>query len=175
MFEILKELIKDDIDMYGELATRDLIFSDELINNCKLNHCGKYNKSWMCPPAIGNQYDLINQYRQYQKVFVFSKIAKLEDPFDLEGMENGRKRVEQILRKVNKKVNKNYNYKILGPGTCTICKECTYPNDPCRFPELAAPSLEALGINVLDLAKSCNIKYYNGPNTVTYFAAIFYN
>ncbi len=175
MFEILKELIKDDVDMYGEIATSDLIFSDELISNCQLNHCGKYNKSWMCPPAIGNQYDLINQYKQYQKVFVFSKIANLEDPFDYEGMENGRKRVEKILRKLSQQINQDYRYKVLGPGTCTICNECTYPNAPCRFPELAVPSLEALGINVLDLAKSCNIKYYNGPNTVTYFAAIFYN
>ena len=174
MKQILIEKLDKKVNMYRVIKTAELVFSEELINSCKLNHCGKYNRSWMCPPAIGNQYNLINRYKSYKYVFVFSKIAYLEDPFDLEGMVQGRKETETVLKDI-RPILKGCDYMTLGPGACTICKECTYPALPCRFPDIAIPSLEALGINVLELAKSCDIKYYNGPNTVTYFAAIFYN
>jgi hypothetical protein len=36
-------------------------------------------------------------------------------------------------------------------------------------------ALEAAGIDVVALAKTANINYYNGKNTVTYFAAILYH
>lgn len=175
MFNFLVKNLEAVVDEYGEISSDKLVFSKELIESCKMNHCGKYNKSWMCPPALGNQANLLKKYQEkYNKVFVFTKIQKLSDPFDIEGMDQGRKAVEKILRDLIN-IIKGFDYQILGPGTCSICTECTYPEAECRFPHLANPSLEAIGINVMDLANLCSIKYYNGVNTVTYFAAIFYN
>lgn len=175
MYNFLVENLETQIDEYRELGSEKIPFSKELISSCEMNHCGKYNKSWMCPPALGNQEELIKEYKsKYHKVFVFTRIQKLADSFDIEGMDEGRKAVEKILEALRKKMPSK-DYQVLGPGTCSLCKECTYPKAPCRFPHLAVPSLEALGINVIDLANLCEIKYYNGINTVTYFAAIFYN
>ncbi|NLD26607.1 MAG: DUF2284 domain-containing protein, partial [Acholeplasmataceae bacterium] len=67
------------------------------------------------------------------------------------------------------------SYRILGPGACSLCHECTYPDQACRYPERAIPPLEALGIDVLSLAKTAQLKYYNGTNSITYFAAIFFD
>ncbi len=63
----------------------------------------------------------------------------------------------------------------LGCGGCELCKKCTYPDAPCRFPDKATPSVEACGINVVELSKKIGIKYNNGPNTVTYFCIILFN
>ncbi|MBR2616748.1 MAG: hypothetical protein IKC56_00735 [Clostridia bacterium] len=55
-----------------------------------------------------------------------------------------------------------------------MCKTCTYPTAPCRFPDRARTSMEACGINVVELAKEVGINYVNGQNTVTYFSLILY-
>ena len=63
----------------------------------------------------------------------------------------------------------------LGAGGCGVCKPCAKQSgEPCRFPELAMPSLEAYCINVSELARAAGMKYINGPNTVTYFGAVLF-
>jgi len=64
---------------------------------------------------------------------------------------------------------------LLGAGSCSICKKCTYmEGEPCRFPEKAFPSVEACGIDVMSLSKTAGVKYNNGRNTVTYIGVILY-
>lgn len=173
MYEFLVEFFATHVDEYAELASAKLIHSPEMLRNCALNHCGKYNRNWMCPPALENSEALLESLKnRFGKVFLFSKIRLLRDPFDIENMEAGRKTVERLLEDFRKKVY--FPHQILAPGACGLCETCAYP-DSCRFPELASPSLEALGINVTELAKACGIRYHNGPNTVTYFAAILYD
>ena len=63
----------------------------------------------------------------------------------------------------------------LGAGGCGVCKSCAKRTDePCRFPELAMPSLEAYGVNVSKLASAAGMKYINGQNTVTYFGMVLF-
>jgi predicted metal-binding protein len=60
---------------------------------------------------------------------------------------------------------------VYGAGGCRVCPACAYP-EPCRFPEQAVSAVEAAGINVTELSRTANLKYNNGPNTVTYFSMI---
>ena len=63
----------------------------------------------------------------------------------------------------------------LTAGACGVCKTCAKQEAlPCRFPDRATSSLEAYGIHVSRLAESAGMRYINGVNTVTYFAAIFF-
>lgn len=172
MFE---EYLKDKVSDLKETLVEKIVFSDELWKYCAANSCGKYKKSWMCPPAINNDRHLIEKYRAFNKVLVISKVSPLEDPFDLEGMEAARAAFQRILFDFQKHFGTDFRYSLLGAGPCSICEKCTYPGNPCRFPDLAFPSLEALGINVTELANTCKMKYNNGVNTVTYFAAVFYD
>ena len=64
---------------------------------------------------------------------------------------------------------------VLGAGACTICKECTYPDEPCRFPDKMISSMEAYGIVVSDICSANNIPYYYGPNTLTYVGCVLMN
>ena len=41
--------------------------------------------------------------------------------------------------------------------------------------EQAMPSLEAYGVNVSQLAKTAEMKYVNGQDTVTYFGAVLFS
>jgi len=175
MFKIIESFLKDLVDQYAEIETENIDFLEEVRKSCELNHCGKYRKNWMCPPGIGSINDLKEKYTKYKKAFVFNKVTNLEDSFDIEGMDEGRKRVEDILNKLRVELKDYTNIQLLGVGSCNICKICTYPDSPCRYPKLAVPSLEAIGINVLKIANGCNLNYYNGINTVTYFGMVLYN
>ena len=66
------------------------------------------------------------------------------------------------------------SYMALGCEGCDLCEECTYPTEPCRFPKKAVPSVEACGINVVELSHSIGINYNNGADTVTYFCIILW-
>ena len=56
----------------------------------------------------------------------------------------------------------------ISAGSCKRCKDCTYPDKPCRFPELRTSSMEAYGMLVLEVCKANDLQYYYGPTTITY-------
>ena len=172
--EILKKELEGKAFEVAVIPAKDIPFTDELIKACELNRCGRYKKSWMCPPAVGEVSELEKKYKSYKYALVFTTKGELEDSFDIEGIEKVRRRHLELERKAVEKV-RGYGAEWLSAGSCVICDQCTYPDAPCRFPNLARPSLEACGIDVTSLAKVCNMRYYNGENTVTFFSVFFFN
>ena len=157
---------------YAQLPARALIFSPELLESCRANACGKYNKSWTCPPACGTMEEQREKILSRENVFVFTTKHDLEDSFDYEGMTRGREL--HTLLTIEFKNRLGDDYPVYGAGNCPLCGDkggCTFP-DPCRFPEKKIGSIEAAGINVTELSRAANIAYNNGPNTVTYFSMI---
>ena len=114
--------------------------------------------------------------RQYEKMLIFSVKYDLEDSFDFEGMMEGAKQFKKACRTFDKAI-KPYleHYLILSNEGCDLCKECTYPDASCRFPDRVHGSLEGNGIFVNEIAKLAQVKYNNGANTVTYFGALVCN
>ena len=60
----------------------------------------------------------------------------------------------------------------LTAGSCTICRSCTYPDKPCRFPNKMLSSMEAYGLLVSAVCEASGLPYYYGPGTLTYSACI---
>jgi predicted metal-binding protein len=152
-----------------------LIFSPQLLELCKANACGMYNKSWTCPPACETVEEQRKKILSYKNIFVFTTKHDLEDSFDYEGMTQGSKLHSLLTIEIRNKLGDDYP--VYGAGSCPVCRgedgntSCTFP-DPCRYPEKKIGSIEAAGINVTELSKAANIAYNNGPNTVTFFSMI---
>ncbi len=174
MFEILKEKLENKYNECVQIKTSEINFEPYVREACKANYCGRYNKTWLCPPAVGEIEELSKKYAVYKNAFVFSTVHEIEDSFDIEGMFEGRIQHDKVEKLIEKFVCENGG-KLLGAGSCDICEKCTYPDAPCRFPEIAKPSVEACGIDVVTLCDTTNMKYVNGVNTVTYFSIAFYN
>ncbi|MBI9008502.1 MAG: DUF2284 domain-containing protein [Tenericutes bacterium] len=173
--EDINSFFKKNKLLFGKTTCKEIIFRDEYIAKCAANHCGQYNKKWSCPPAIEEIDFYKKRILSYENILLFSWIGKLEDNYDVEGMDEARHIIMKLTYILKRKLDsKKYDYMLLGAGSCEICKDCTYPNEPCRHPELMLIPMEAFGIDVYDLSKKCNTKYYNGTNTVTYFCAIIY-
>jgi len=173
--DILKYIEKAEIWQYKVISSAELPFSEEVVRMCRANTCGKYGTCWTCPPGVGELPELEKKIKSFEKACVFSNKYDIEDSFDFEGMMEGGKKARKVLDDILNEMRKNgETFMALGCEGCHLCEKCTYPHSPCRFPEKAIPSVEACGINVVELAKNTGIKYNNGANTVTYFCVILF-
>ena len=182
MSNIFDEMIAEALRLGAFKAS--VIKTDEIETDraframCEANSCGVYGKCYMCPPDVGDIDALMAEIPQYSYALVYQTVSELEDSFDFEGMVEAKKAsyaLSQALRKsfegfaVQKRLH-------LGSGGCGVCETCAKRiGEPCRFPKLAMPSLEAYGINVSALAKASGMKYINGQDTVTYFGAVLFS
>ncbi len=156
----------------------DVQFSDTFRDLCKMNSCGNFEKNWKCPPAVGEYEELKNQVLAFKKGLVIQTVYQLEDSFDFDGMVKAKAIHEEVLRALWNRIRSE---NILGPflplsaGICSYCEKCTCPDEECRYPEEALASVEAYGIDVTALVTACGIPYNNGPASVSWVGAFFYN
>ena len=172
MKEAFEQALKGQVFEYAVISTGDINFSHELLKSCESNVCGKYNKSWTCPPAIEPLEKQKEKITAYSSAFVFTTKFDLEDSFDYEGMLEAKDRHHRLTSEMHERFGKTNP--VYGAGACNECNACAYP-DPCRFPEKAYLAVEAVGINVTELSRAGGIRYNNGPNTVTYFSIILFD
>lgn len=172
--ERLKAILEEaGMFQYGVLPTEEIHFSDEVRGLCEANACRQYGKTWACPPAVGSVKECRERIRQYETMVLFSGKYDIEDSFDLEGMMDSMKRFKQSCRRLGAVLRTcMQDYILFSNEGCDLCEVCTYPQAPCRFPDLSYPSLEGYGLIVQDLAQRAGINYINGRNTVTYFGAL---
>ena len=140
---------------------------------CASGRCKRYGKSWSCPPACGSIEETAARMAAYTGGVLVQTTALLEDAFDIEGMnraqEEHKKRFFDLARQA----------RLLCPdalpltaGSCTLCRSCTYPGKPCRFPNKMLSSMEAYGLLVSEVCRDAGLPYYYGPGTLTYSACI---
>ena len=178
MIETLKQFIDNDFDHSKTIAVSGIPFDDEVRRLCEQNSCGKFGKSWTCPPAAGAIEELQARLTAFNHFIIFYKVYALEDSFDWEGMMAGVKDFQSRIFKLKKQIRAKepeFDFLVLGAGACQVCDACTYPEqEPCRFPDDAMYSVESFGIDVMKLMRDNGLNYNNGPNTVTYIGGLFY-
>ena len=173
---IEKYFNKSEIHEYKAISPEDIPFSEAVIDACRANRCGRYGSCWTCQPGVGTLEELEKMMKSFKNAAVFTCKFDLEDSFDIEGMADGKNATKKFLFALKDELRSDENdFFALGCGGCELCKKCTYPDAPCRFPDKAIPAIEACGINVVELSRKIGIKYNNGPNTVTYFSIILFN
>lgn len=171
--ELVKEVAGEALCECAEISTEIINFSEAVVSACKANACGRYGKSWVCPPGVGELPMLRERYERYGKAIVFTTVHSIEDSFDFEGMMEAQEAHSKIDAELLRRLDGGQT--LLGSGGCRLCEECTYPDSPCRHPRSAVPSVEACGIDVVALAGAAGIRYHNGANTVTYFSVLFFD
>ena len=172
---ISRYLERPDIFEYKAIRTNVIPFSPAVVEACARNACGLYGKRWTCPRGVGTLEELERKIKAFPNAVVFTCKYDIEDSFDFEGMRDGQHKAKQVFAQVTDAMrNAGERFLALGNEGCSLCESCTYPDAPCRFPDRALPSVEACGINVMQLAKEIGVRYNNGPNTVTYFCMILF-
>ena len=171
--EIEKAIAACSFTAFGYIDTECLRYHPEVRKICEGNVCRNYSTSWACPPAVGTLEECRARVEQYSTMLLFSKKYDLEDSFDLEGMTNGLVGFKKAVDIFDEKLRKILPaFLLLSNEGCGRCKQCTYPDAPCRFPHLAIPSMEAYGLVVSQVCQDSGLPYYYGPRTITYTACV---
>ncbi len=173
--DIRKYIDLQKIFEYRIVQTKDIPFSQEFLKYCRENLCGQYNINWTCPPAVSQQKEQEKITNGYTQAAFFSCKYEINDINDEKEVDEARNKTMDILRDVTQKIkNDGINCLAYGCSSCKICENCSYPDKPCNFPDKAIVPIEACGINVYELARIANMKYYDGKNTIIYFCLIVF-
>ena len=145
----------------------------EVREMCASGHCQRYGRSWSCPPACGSLEETAAAMARYTGGVLVQTTAQLSDDFDAEAMAEAQRRHKENFFTLARQV------RLLVPdclpltaGSCTICRRCTYPDKPCRFPGKMLSSMEAYGLLVSEVCRASGLPYYYGPKTLTFSACI---
>jgi len=177
--EQLLETIRErkDINQADFFDLDVLTFTDDVRQMCIQNTCGRYDRAWNCPPVCGTIAELEAACKGYSRGILVNSVTHLLDSFDWEGMIEGGSNLHEMLIDVKEYADASgmKDFRVFGSGRCHGCEECSYPDEPCRHPDMLLTPIEACGINVMKLAGASGFKYINGQNTVTFFGMILFN
>jgi predicted metal-binding protein len=156
-------------DAAGALDCSTIILRPEVRGACEINRCGRYGKSWSCPPACGTLDECAGRIRRYTKGLIVQTVGKLEDEFDGEGMMEAGHRHARNFRALSGELRKMYPGMLpLGTESCSACDQCTHPDAPCRNPAGPSVPMEAYGMMVGDVCRANGMDYYHGKGTLTF-------
>lgn len=134
-----------------------------------------YNKSWACPPAVGEVADCMARCRSYPHFLMISTITEVSDIANMEVTLATRAEHEAVTRQVRDMLKEETeDIYVLSTEACAICDHCAWPDGPCRHPDRMFPCVESHGILVTDLAERHGIDFLAGSNLVTWFSLLFY-
>ena len=138
--------------------------------------CHQYDKRWSCPPGCGTLEQCGQRIAAYRQGILVQSVGQLEDEFDGEGMMETEQLQKERFRSLHEALCRaGIPVLAIGNGCCSLCKECTYPENPCRFPEKMVSSMEACGMVVADVCRANNLPYYYGKNTIAYTCCILFD
>jgi predicted metal-binding protein len=167
--DLIKAALDAGFDGAQKLDCSTITLYPDVRAACELNRCGRYGKSWSCPPACGTLKECEDRLRRYSSGLIVQTTGKLEDEFDGEGMTETAQRHQQNLRTLSERLRPVFPDMLpIGTGSCSYCGCCTYPDAPCRNPREAAIPMEAYGMMVHEICRSNGMEYYHGKGTITF-------
>lgn len=161
---------------FGLFPTDALSFRKEVRDMCQAGRCGAYGKRWTCPPYCGTLEESAEKAKGFRTGILLQMTGQMEDDFDVECMQETGETVQNKLASFVKRVREKHIPCLpMTAGTCTKCDSCTCPDEPCRFPEEAFPSMEAYGLIVNDVCQAANVPYNYGRRTMTFTTCVLFN
>ena len=157
----------------AEVDIHSLRAREEVRALCAADRCGYYGKNWSCPPHAGEITALQRQLDRCVGGIVVETTGELEDEFDLEGMGRIMQQHSRSFAALARQARLLYPKVLpLSAGPCTVCRRCTCPDRPCRFPRKRLSSMEAYGLLVSEVCRAAGLPYCSGSNTMTYISCI---
>ena len=134
---------------------KSLSFEDcEILRDgCKANDCGFYGKYWTCPPGVGSTDKVREKIQSYDHGMILQMITEaVSCDLNAELFNDISHTFNDMTAMVKDELaNEVENIFMLGMSNCTICEECSYPNEKCRHPELMIPCISGHCVNVYRL------------------------
>ena len=166
-----------------QLSAKDVVVDERVRLKCTIPPCDDYGLNLMCPPyvmSVGEFKETLLKYRWAVLVQIEAKIPpnmkkeiqhantvaslyvdeKFADSYK-QVFGPVRLKLHQIINKVEAKANQlGYRFATgFKAGPCRLCPDCTVKDSSgvCRHPYLSRPSMEAMGIDVVQTAENAGL------------------
>ena len=154
---------------YAELDVSTLEFLQEIRDMCNPKQCRNYNKSWSCPPACVSLEEMRERVKEYSTGIIVQTVGELEDSMDWDGIMETGARHKKNFGQMREQLSENHSKLLaMGAGECKLCETCTYPDNPCRYPDKMEVSMEAAGLFVSKVCTINNLAYNYGPDKMAF-------
>ena len=138
MSDKYEALIDKSIDLGAREArlidTEQIVFDPRSHLKCRFG-CNRWGNHWTCPPNLDiSQDDFMEAFERYEKAI----IIKTDD----------QKVGQEVSLAIEKEAMLTHGSQFaFAMALCVLCEECAFP-DPCIYPHLARPSMDAYGIDI---------------------------
>ena len=128
------------------------------------------------PAACGTLEQAASRIARFDRGILVQSTAKLADDFDYDGIQalsrTHARRFAALARQMRLLCARTLP---LSAGPCLVCRRCTCPDRPCRYPSRRISAMEAYGLLVSDVCVRSGLAYNYGPGTMTYTSCILYS
>ena len=152
-----------------------LEFLEEVRAMCNAKQCDRYDTSWSCPPACASLEEMRERVQAYSDGILVQTVGDLEDSYDWEGiMEAGARHKANFGCMWDALEKQHPSVFAMGAGACMLCKSCTYPAEPCRFPKRMSASMEACGLFVSKVCTDNGLAYNYGQDKIAFTSCFLF-
>lgn len=161
-------------DICLPVLAKDICLDDRVRMHCQLNLCGNYGKNLMCPPFLPP----LAETRQLISSFTFAFLLQLKRGLDSDDKNHMREVFDTTALLLNQmlvsleRIAFNSGFRLsmaLGAGECKICPTCIIQEGEghCLNPGAARPSMEGMGIDVINTFRSAGLPMDFKSNELT--------
>lgn len=179
---IMKRLINEALRLgatQAKLIPISFIVVDERARlKCLVPLCDKYNQHLMCPPHLPSVEEFKTSLKKYSKALFVQLAFEKEGIVSKPEMRRYGLSLHKIIHQLERKalsLGFPFAADLIG-GSCKLCRKCVGPAGPCRNSLMARPSIEGMGIDVIQTAKKIGIPFdFSSPNRLIWNGLILIN
>jgi len=116
------------------IETEQIVFDPRSFLKCRFG-CNRWGKFWTCPPHMQLSPET---FMEAMKKYKAGIVLKTSDP------KQGQEVAIALEKEAMLKHGLNFAFALT---LCVQCEKCAYP-EPCLFPHMARPSMDAYGMDI---------------------------
>lgn len=175
MEKLEQELSQLPLYFYTFLEPETLEFSQRIRYICSAE-CPMYNKTWACPPAVGEVEQCKSRCLQYKNCLLMGTVTEVADIANIDQTLATRPAHEEITNLVRELFRQQgVEPYVLSTEACSVCEVCTWlEGKSCRHPDQMHPCVESHGINLIPTLEENGLTFQYGENIVTWYSLLFF-
>lgn len=172
---VLEQARRLGFDLCLEFDGTLLVPEERIRAYCIQNQCGSYDAHHMCPPRVGSLKDVAAQLQGFPQGILLQYSRAVDVANDREAVIRTKLEFHRLILRLERRLRRRGITRLWGliGGNCELCRICAATEKkPCRHPEKARTSLEAIGVDVIGLLEGLGLDGRFHPDRITWTGCI---